>query len=260
MQAYDGREIEAFVYTAKKPKPKEAPCSKRYLKILVDGAKEAGLSPDYIAKLAAIPTYSPSQHTIRTRESLPVMAQLPQMTVAELAASKDKASASDSEHVLVALLGYVMRIPSAKLDFRSHIARDISGRMTRQRRGLALDRDDDLGRPPFILPRPSSLLSQPNRLAAGDGASWEEAMAEQERPNDTASGSRSRGSGGGESENVGCLSREEHAFLLCWLDHYLSKAGGVEGVVAYLSEFREQWERERAGQSSEADSDRSMGG
>ena len=40
-QAYDGRRLTAWVYTARRPKV-EQPCSGRYLNVLVSGAKAAG--------------------------------------------------------------------------------------------------------------------------------------------------------------------------------------------------------------------------
>lgn len=50
-QAYDGRSLKGFLYTAK-PGPgqleKDLPPSARYLGVLVKGAQQAGLKPAYV--------------------------------------------------------------------------------------------------------------------------------------------------------------------------------------------------------------------
>ena len=48
-----GRVVLRWVYTGRAPKA-ERPCSNRYLSILVNGAKDAGLNEDYVAQLAGI--------------------------------------------------------------------------------------------------------------------------------------------------------------------------------------------------------------
>ena len=58
--------IEAEVYVAKNQLPPDHPegaCSVRYRDVLVRGAEENELDPDWIAKLRALPTYAPSAVT-----------------------------------------------------------------------------------------------------------------------------------------------------------------------------------------------------
>ena len=54
VKAYDGRTFKAWVYSARNP-AKEGRCSKRYLRVLVAGATEAGLDPTYGDALAQYP-------------------------------------------------------------------------------------------------------------------------------------------------------------------------------------------------------------
>jgi len=112
-------------------------------------AQAAGLNPDYIARLAALPTYSPTEETLRLRASIPSPESLPAMTVEELAACDKEKTA---EFAFVSVLGYVMKVPRSMFFFRSHLSRDITARASRRWRGISLDTNDDMGRPPFRLP------------------------------------------------------------------------------------------------------------
>ena len=73
---YAGEELLAYIYSktlAPGPDglPIERPCSARYLKILVSGAQSAGLNPDYIERLAKLPTYTPSAETLALVRAFP---------------------------------------------------------------------------------------------------------------------------------------------------------------------------------------------
>jgi hypothetical protein len=224
---YDGRRHDAYLYCAKNPKDTEVPCSQRYLNVLVNGARAAGLNENYIRKLAALPTYKATPEIVKLRESLPAMEDLPRMTVAELAASKPKDDATDqAQHVLVSVMGYVLKVPRDKVSFGRHKARDITTRQSRQWRGLPLDDNDDFGHPPFRLPAGIVQLSQPCDALSVPALGLTSEDDEQ--------GSESGG-----------MTPAEHEFVLTWLDHYLWKAGGRSGVVAFVSELRGQWERTR---------------
>eukprot|EP00947_MAST-08B_sp_MAST-8B-sp1_P005408 g5408.t1 len=152
VQAYDGRTFKAWVYSARK-RAEEGRCSKRYLGVLVSGAKAAGLDETYIAALAKTPTYVPSAETLALRGQLPPLASLPGMTVEELAATNQgEAAASDEAPAYASLFGYVFKLPKKKVYFRSHRGRDCTARFSRHFRGISMDQDDDFGRPPYRLP------------------------------------------------------------------------------------------------------------
>lgn len=150
VNAYDGRTIEAYVYTKETDAPERRP-SKRYLNVLLDGARDAGLDKDYITRLAKSVTYIPSDETLALRRALPAPESLPPMTVAELAAFPTSKE-SGATHVYTACYGYVVKIRIDQVFFGSHIGRDITGRASRQWRGLPLNENDDMGTPPFRTP------------------------------------------------------------------------------------------------------------
>lgn len=70
VNAYDGRTFLAWVYSARQPKPVSTHCSQRYLNVLVSGAKDAGLDPEYIEKLSKLPTYTPTPETLALRSKV----------------------------------------------------------------------------------------------------------------------------------------------------------------------------------------------
>ena len=52
-------------------KADERPPSKRYMNLLVRGAMESNLKPEYIARLERVPTYSPPEHILKLRLARP---------------------------------------------------------------------------------------------------------------------------------------------------------------------------------------------
>ena len=50
LNLYDGRKVEGQIYTRKELKELGTP-SKRYLSLIINGAKEANLDPEYIKKI-----------------------------------------------------------------------------------------------------------------------------------------------------------------------------------------------------------------
>ena len=158
--AYDGRIISARVFTMRSTPLEEnapdIPCSKRYLNVLVSGAREAGLREDYVTRLAARPTYIPNTQTLANREAAFLAyppTSLPQISVAAFAAewapSPYGNAAVDATVIRVAVAGYVFEV-NGRAPFGAHRGRDITARAGRQWRGEPLDFNDDRGCPPFI--------------------------------------------------------------------------------------------------------------
>eukprot|EP00755_Sulcionema_specki_P029773 Sspe_Gene.92870::Locus_65634_Transcript_1_1_Confidence_1.000_Length_1234::g.92870::m.92870 len=147
LTAYDGRTLDnAFLYVNKPGAASEEPLtpSARYLGVLVKGARQAGLDPEYISALAAHPVYSPSPATLELRASLPKPEDLPVVTVEQLA--QHKKGNSEGLPTRVGVLGYVLECDTY---FASHTGRDITTRALMQLAGLGLDDNDDAGRPPY---------------------------------------------------------------------------------------------------------------
>ncbi|GMI18805.1 hypothetical protein TrLO_g11882 [Triparma laevis f. longispina] len=154
VNAYDGRTFLAWVYSARQPKPVSTHCSQRYLNVLISGAKDAGLDPEYIEKLSKLPTYTPTPETLALRSKLPPLSTLPSMTVTELAETKNTIDPHDPDSIAyTSIHGYIFRLPRSKITFGSHLGRDLTARFSRHFRGISMDLNDDLGKPPFRLPR-----------------------------------------------------------------------------------------------------------
>ena len=148
--AYDGRILRGYMYVSRRFESEEFTPSKRYLGILVAGARAAGLSREYISKLESTPTYTPSADTLLVRQSLPAPHTLPAMTVADLAATKSIVYEQGTTPMcFVSVLGYICRLPASRCPFETHKGRDITARQKRQWNGVSLDMNDDLGQPPF---------------------------------------------------------------------------------------------------------------
>ena len=140
LHAYDGRSLEGFIYVNKPglANAGDLEPSSRYLGVLVKGAKQAGLNPDYIAKLARHPVYKASPAALKAREARPDPDTLKEITVEELAQRQD----------WIGVLGYIVQTSS---HFGSHKCRDITSRALMQFHGIPLDDNDDKGRPPYPL-------------------------------------------------------------------------------------------------------------
>lgn len=144
LKAYDGRDLEGFVYVPKEEKTEEYLPSKRYLGVLCKGARQAGLNDDYLAKLEALPTYHYKDHpeVLKVREErLNIVDKLKEITNEELWNHK-------TEDPWVSCLGFVIKQNSR---FGSHKGRDITSRVLMQYHGIPLDDNDDGGRPPYPL-------------------------------------------------------------------------------------------------------------
>ena len=135
--AYDGRQLDGYVYTKRIPSDFDGTPSSRYLNLLVNGAKEANLAPEYIEKLQAHPVYRPDEVVIKARSQRPKSEDLPEMTMDEL-----------SQTDYVSVMGYIVD-PDRAWD--SHRGRDLTGRFLMHFNGISLNDHDDKGKPPFPL-------------------------------------------------------------------------------------------------------------
>lgn len=115
----------------------------RYRDILVKGAKEMELATEWIDKLLALSTYSPSPETLAARLNLPSPSVLPVMTIAELSTYN---GSDPSKPVYSSSCGYIFE---HKEVFKVMWGRDVTFRNVLQARGINLEANDDNGRSPF---------------------------------------------------------------------------------------------------------------
>lgn len=150
VQCYNGQTLQAECYVKKNQSPvseiKQGAPSRRYLNIIINGARKANLDPKYIAALEAREYYIPSQDTLQRRADMcdgVDPSSLPQISLAEL-----KQRNGDDEKVAAwtGSLGYV--IQSSK-PWKSFKGRDITFRNILHYRGVSLDQHDDGGVSPF---------------------------------------------------------------------------------------------------------------
>jgi hypothetical protein len=147
MTAYDGRKMTGFMYVSRKGPLTEEPCSARYRKVLVDGARDAGLSTAYIEKLATMPAYSPAQETLQKRRALPSPDALPAMTLQDLQGTKGQ-----GEMAHTSILGYVIRVPPSNFGYSAWEGRDFTASRSRVFVGASPDEGDGLGTFPMEAP------------------------------------------------------------------------------------------------------------
>ena len=148
--AYDGRTLIGNMLTnVTKPDGEYQP-SKRYLKLLVNGAKEVGLSDEYIKRLESTPTYATPDWVLeeRKRHIPPNFDGLRPITVAELAGHR-----RDPDEYWTSVLGYVIKVCKGRYIMATQRGQDISGRGLLMIHDISLDRNPNqsAGRPPFPL-------------------------------------------------------------------------------------------------------------
>ena len=149
LTAYDGRQLEGYVYMPNKAiqeRAEEYLPSSRYLGVLCKGARQAGLDPAYIEKLAARPVYSSRDHpeVALAREGRErARAGLREVGREELLEHKEGVT-------WVSCLGFVVSVPTVA-NFSSHKGRDMTSRALMQHHGIGLDANDDGGAPPYPL-------------------------------------------------------------------------------------------------------------
>ena len=147
LHSYTGRELEGFIFMNKSPPSLNLVPSSRYLGLLVKGAQQAGLDPNYIEKLSKQPTYKPNDAVLKARkERSEKVEELDEITVEQLSKNEN----------WVSCLGYVFE--HEKVSFRSLgpntrilivRGRDITIRTLLHFHGI--DLDDDKGCPPYPL-------------------------------------------------------------------------------------------------------------
>ena len=103
-------EVEVEVYTPKKPLALDHPegaCSRRYLNLLIKGAKECDLAADWISMLESLPVYVPTEETLAKRQKMPSLSDLPVMTIEELAAHNGD---DPEKSIYVSSCGYIFKL------------------------------------------------------------------------------------------------------------------------------------------------------
>lgn len=148
LKAYDGRDLDGFVYMPHKKIEEEYLPSARYHGIICNGAKKAGLDPEYVKKLASRPIYRSEDHpeVLQAREERKTAkAGLREIT-------KEELLDHNSEDTWVSCLGFVIKV-EGKLagQLKTHIGRDITSWALMWFHGNSLDDNDDLGQPPYPL-------------------------------------------------------------------------------------------------------------
>lgn len=143
VQLYEGRRVTAEVYVSKRP-PARKPCSRRYLKLMIEGAKSAGIRQEYIAHLEAIPHYIPDHETLTMRSNLLARKDLNWITVDEL--REHNGSAGDS-WTWTSSVGFVLALPPGSFIFPFARGSDVTRRRLAFYRGNRLDGMDSHRRP-----------------------------------------------------------------------------------------------------------------
>lgn len=144
LETYQGSEMEGYVYTARpRSKVEEQPPSERYLAVIVKAFREAELAADYVDEVSKTATYKVGRVTLKARADLPPMEELREISLEELA---DIGDVDQAAHV--SILGYIFRVPKAKIFVGSHRGRDVTARVLRQWRGEP-EKGDDKGKPPY---------------------------------------------------------------------------------------------------------------
>ncbi|PAA92848.1 hypothetical protein BOX15_Mlig011547g5, partial [Macrostomum lignano] len=136
LEAYDGRKLDGYVYVNKPQREvRVGNPSGRYLRLLINGAKAAGLNKDYIARLEATPVYKPSAETLAKRAAL-TSATYPTKEMTQEALGKDLSH-------FVSVFGYIIDAGPSTGFFSSHRGKDITNRMLRHYLNLPLDSVED---------------------------------------------------------------------------------------------------------------------
>lgn len=141
LHSYTGRELEGCIFMNKSPPVLDLVPSSRYLGVLVKGAKQAGLDPNYIEKLSNHPTYKPNDAVLKARKERPKAEELEEITVEQLSQNQN----------WVACLGYIFEPEKIFHALPSHKGRDITTRILMHLHGIGLDDNDDKGCPPYPL-------------------------------------------------------------------------------------------------------------
>ena len=111
IETYEGRKLKAIVLITSNPSKAERLPSKRYMKILIDGAGSAGLSAGYIRHLESLPAFETPVHILEARSKfIPRdFAGLREIPLKELESHKN-----DRDEFWTSILGFVIRMPSER--------------------------------------------------------------------------------------------------------------------------------------------------
>jgi hypothetical protein len=144
---YAGDTHTAAIYAMQEKKRadvKECPCSLRYKNILLRGARESHLAPQWIERLEAMDYYVPPQEIIeKRRAAIPEdISSLPAWTRAQMAVNKD-----DDEKVYIGNFGLIVRGQPSPFFKSSHAGRDITNRNVLHFNGKNLEEHDTDDRP-----------------------------------------------------------------------------------------------------------------
>ena len=150
LELYDGRKVEGQIYTLKEKKEDNVP-SKRYLNLILTGAREAELDAAYIERLSQHPTYTPSQEIIDKCAQVPAPDNLPKISVQQLRELGDVDVKEENKGKHTAILGYVFKTPgleSVRM-MPKHVGNDITMRNLNWLRGNDTEKLDTFGKPPY---------------------------------------------------------------------------------------------------------------
>jgi cation transport regulator ChaC len=143
---YDGRVINAGLYSRQNGSDPEALPSLRYARLLAKGAREAGLAEDYATQLEQRFYVTPPQVRAITLAAIEAAAESPLLSMDEVAGSIPPRTS---------LMGMVVEVEPPFASWKNH---DITRRNLIHFRGLSVDTMDvRYGQPDFFpLPRPQT--------------------------------------------------------------------------------------------------------
>ena len=117
------------------------------------GAVESGLDENYINGLQLTKSYKPDNETLERRKTIPLPRSLTPYTVEKLFATKAQTLSelmdTETSFAFISMLGYVIRVPSNKIVYKSYIGRDLTSINLKRFRGQHFVSEDDMGKPPY---------------------------------------------------------------------------------------------------------------
>ncbi|PAA89635.1 hypothetical protein BOX15_Mlig011547g2 [Macrostomum lignano] len=133
LESYDGRQFEGYVYVNKAgfKSTTEGTPSKRYLQMVIDAARRAGLNSDYIAKLESVKAYKPSAETLAKRSAI-LSGNYPVKDMTRESLGEDPSN-------FTSLFGYIFRIGPPKPPFTMQHGRDVTNLMLLHYLNLPMD-------------------------------------------------------------------------------------------------------------------------
>lgn len=149
MEAYDGRTLNGEIHMNRIPPKDPAIPSRRYLNLLINGAKSVGLQEKYIQWLESIPTYKTPDNILEARKKHipPNFDGLKEITWDEL--NKHKVVGD----IWLSVMGYVIKFPNNRVLFSSFWGTESAGRSILHFNDISIDENPTLsrGKPPYPL-------------------------------------------------------------------------------------------------------------